>query len=447
MIEAPVKRAETYLEKAAKLHPSAVDLSLGRVQRLLHELGRPQDELPPAFHVTGTNGKGSTVAFIRSILEADGKRVHTYTSPHMRRFHERIRVATGPGVSAPVEDEILVDAMERVDTVNAGRPITFFEMTTAAAFMVFAEHPADALVCEVGLGGRYDATNVIGTTDVAVMAPVDLDHPEFLGKTRTAVAREKVGIARSYTPLVSARQDEEALLMIHEEAKRLEAELFLCGSHWDVYEQDGRMIYQDKKALLDLPKPRRLLGRHQIENAGLAVAALKRSRMLEVSEEAMARGVENAFWPGRLQRITEGSFAAAAIRGGASEVWVDGGHNPHGAQAVAEAMAELDARDPKPLVIVMSMLKTKDYRGFLAAYSGLARAVRTAPAPHDSFLDPQTAATAAIAAGLEARACRSLEEAAASAANAAPGCRLLLTGSLYAVSAALSDDDAAGLQI
>ncbi len=429
------------LRKAGELHPATIDLSLGRILRLLHDLDRPQDRLPPAFHVAGTNGKGSTVAFISARLEAAGYSVHAYTSPHLKRFNERIRLGRPGGGSDIVDDDRLIEAMERCHRVNAGQRITFFEITTAAAMLLFSEHPADALVCEVGLGGRFDATNVLGNVDVSVITPVDLDHREFLGDDHATIAREKAGICRTNRPLVVSRQHPDAFDSITKEARRLMTPIHAFGRQWNAWMEGGRLVYQENETLLDLPPPRRLIGRHQAENAGAAVAAVRRGHHLSVSDGAIAEGVEHAFWPGRLQRLDRGPFYDAATRGGASEVWADGAHNPHGARSLAEWLADMNARDPKDVVMVAAILITKDAAGFFDAFRGIVRTVRTAPVPKtEAGFTPEEAAAVASRAGVDAQSCDSLEQAALLGAASAPGCRLILAGSLYAIGAALPDD-------
>ncbi|NEX92984.1 folylpolyglutamate synthase/dihydrofolate synthase family protein, partial [Caulobacter sp. 17J65-9] len=322
------------LERLKALHPKKIDLSLGRMQRLCSALGDPERKLPPVVHVAGTNGKGSTVAFIRAIAEAAGLKVHVYTSPHLVRFAERIRVA-----GRLIGDDELAGVLDRVEQANAGEPITFFEVTTAAAFVAFADTPADLCILEVGLGGKLDATNVIGAPAVSVIAPVDLDHREFLGGTIEEVAAEKAGILKRGGAAVIGRQSEAAFAVIEAQAERIGAPLTVLGRDFDAYPERGGLVFQGADRLLDLPTPS-LPGAHQIDNAGAAVAAAVLLNHPRIDEAAIARGLTAAVWPARFQKLTAGPLAERAQAAGA-ELYLDGGHNPHAARAVADALAAL----------------------------------------------------------------------------------------------------------
>ncbi|MBW3558642.1 MAG: bifunctional folylpolyglutamate synthase/dihydrofolate synthase, partial [Proteobacteria bacterium] len=279
------------LERLKRLHPRAIDLSLGRMEALLGRLGRPQDRLPPVVHVAGTNGKGSTAAFLRAVAEAAGLRVHVFTSPHLVRFAERIRLS-----GALIEDEALAEFLARTERANAETPVTFFEITTAAALLAFSETPADLLVLEVGLGGRFDATNVVAAPAVSVIAPVDLDHREFLGDDIGAIAAEKAGVLKPGRPAVIGRQGEAALAVIEGEAERLGAPLRVLGREFDAWADRGGMVFQDEAGLLDLPEPS-LFGGHQVDNAGLAIAAARALGDRRITPEAIEAGVAGATWP------------------------------------------------------------------------------------------------------------------------------------------------------
>ena len=293
--------SDVLLADLAKLHPKLIDLSLERIAVLMERLGAPQRRLPPVFHIAGTNGKGSTTTFIRGMLEAAGKRVHTYTSPHLIRFHERIRLARAPGVSSDIEEAELVDYLERVTAANAGDPMTFFEMTTAAAFVAFAEIPADAVVLEVGLGGRLDATNLITKPAVAVITPISLDHTELLADNVEDIAREKAGILKPGVTAVIGPQPQGVQDVLDEIGARVGARLVRFGQDFDAYEQNGRLVYQGEDRVLDCRLPE-LLGRHQIQNAGLAIAAILHSEAgLDVSEYAINEGIGRARWPARMK--------------------------------------------------------------------------------------------------------------------------------------------------
>ncbi|HEU4519624.1 MAG TPA: folylpolyglutamate synthase/dihydrofolate synthase family protein [Microvirga sp.] len=365
--------SDALIARFLALHPKTIDLSLGRVERLLAALGHPERRLPPVIHVAGTNGKGSTIAFMRAILEAAGLAVHVYTSPHLVRFHERVRLGSLGG-GRYVDEERLVHALSRCETVNAGQPITVFEITTAAAFLLFAETPADVLLLEVGLGGRVDATNVIAQPAAAVITPIGLDHAEYLGDTLGKIAFEKAGILKRGAPAVIAPQDyAEADAVLREEAARRGAAPVLVGAQdFSVHEEGGRLVYQDEDGLLDLPRPR-LVGRHQYVNAGTAIAALRAAGFAGFESSAFEAGMTRAEWPGRLQRLARGRLPALAPEG--CEIWLDGGHNPDGGRVLAAAMADLSERSDAPLVLVAGMLSTKDSEGFFRNFAGLAREV------------------------------------------------------------------------
>jgi dihydrofolate synthase/folylpolyglutamate synthase len=361
-------RSGAILERLLTLHPKRIDLVLERIERLLAALGHPEKKLPPIIHVAGTNGKGSTCAFARAMLEAQGLKVHVYTSPHLVHFHERIRLA-GSIIS---EDE-LAATLDDCERANDGAPITFFEITTAAAFLAFSRHPADALVLEVGLGGKYDATNVIKPA-ISVITPVGLDHQEFLGSSLAGIALEKAGIIKPRVPVVIGPQEDDARDVIMRRADALSAPAFFFGQDYFAHGEHGRMVYQDGDGLLDLPLPR-LRGSYQIENAAGAIAALRHARKGWAREDAVEQGLRHVEWPARLQRLTKGPLIALAPKG--AEVWLDGGHNPHAAHAVASAMADFEERSEKPLYLICGMLKTKDSEGFFAPFRGLARHVTT----------------------------------------------------------------------
>jgi dihydrofolate synthase/folylpolyglutamate synthase len=368
-----VSSSDALIARFLALHPKTIDLSLARIERLLADLGSPQRRLPPVIHVAGTNGKGSTIAFMRAILEAAGLAVHVYTSPHLVRFHERIRLgALGGGRF--VDEDRLVEALSRCETVNGGAPITVFEITTAAAFLLFAETPADVLLLEVGLGGRLDATNVIESPAATVVTPIGYDHAEYLGDTIERVAAEKAGIFRRDCPAVIAPQDypaAEKVLVAHAEA--VGAEPILVGQQdFSVDEERGRLVYQDDTGLLDLPRPR-LVGRHQFTNAGTAIAALRVAGFGGFESAAFEAGVTRAYWPGRLQRLGRGRLLTLAPEG--CELWLDGGHNVDGGRVLAAAMADLSERSDAPLVLIAGMLSTKDSEGFFKSFVGLAREV------------------------------------------------------------------------
>ena len=426
-----MNRSDAILERLFGLHPKKIDLSLGRIERLLNRLGRPQHRLPPVIHVAGTNGKGSVIAFLRAMLEADGKAVHVYTSPHLAYFHERIRLGSRDG-GALVGEEALVDALLECERVNEGETITHFEITTAAAFHLFAENPADYLLLEVGLGGRFDATNVINRPLASVITPVSFDHQQFLGDTLAEIAHQKSGILKPGVPAIIARQTDEALAVIERDADAVGAPLSISGRDWQVHEERGRLVYQDihdgEGGLLDLPPPR-LQGRYQYENAATAIATLRYALQMRLPAQTLADGLRNAEWPARLQRLDVPALMKAAPAG--TDLWLDGSHNAGGAAVLAQAMGELEEQLSRPLHIVIGMLHVKDAASYLVKFEGLAQSVTAIPVPgEDSGFPPEDLAEIALSLGFPARAAASLEEALA-ALPREPAPRILICGSLY----------------
>ncbi len=413
------------LERLRTLHPILIDLSLGRVQRLLGALGHPEHHLPPVIHVAGTNGKGSTVAFLRAMAEAAGLRVHAFTSPHLVRFAERIRVA-----GSLIGDDALATLLEQVETANAGEPITFFEITAAAALKAFADTPADLCVVEVGLGGRYDATNVFEAPALSVITPVDHDHHEYLGDTLAQIAGEKAGVLKASRPAVIGRQPEAALAVIEAQAARLGAPLIVAGRDFDAYAKGGRLVFQDEAGLLDLPLPG-LFGAHQVDNAGIAVAAVRALADPRIDEAAIAAGLIAARWPARMQRLTAGPLAEQARMRGA-DLWLDGGHNPHAARALAHAARSLQARDGRPVALIVGLLARKDAAGVFEALAGVGERVFTTGFASELAADPQGLASVAQAAGVPATACATVSEALAQTlAEDGPPPHVIICGSLY----------------
>ena len=417
--------ANAILTRLLDLHPRKIDLSLGRTERLLAAIGNPHLRLPPVIHVAGTNGKGSAVAFMRAMLEAAGRRAHVYTSPHLVRFNERIRLA-----GTLVTDDALGAALEECERANGGAPVTFFEITTAAAFLLFSQAPADALLLETGLGGRFDSTNVVAAPAATVITPVSMDHPEFLGTSVDKIAFEKAGIFKRGVPAVIGPQTGLALEVLEREALRHRAPVTLAGRDYHNREENGRLIYEDEHGLLDLPLPR-LAGRHQLDNAATAIAAL-RVVFPALHAPAIARGLAQVQWPARLQSLGKGRLVEMAPHG--AELWLDGGHNEDGGRVLGQAMADFEDRHPRPLVIVCGTLASKDTAGFLRAFKGLAQEVIAVPVAGEHAGRPaRDVAAAASMAGLHAVACDGVEAAlrylAAREWRIAP--RILVCGSLY----------------
>lgn len=431
---------ERILARLRDRRPSLIDLSLDRIRAVLNRLGDPQRALPPVMHVAGTNGKGSVIAFAKAVLEAQGLAAHAYTSPHLASFNERIYLGAKGG-GGPIEDDDLAAALDACDEAAGDDPITFFEITTCAAFYAFANRPADAVLLEVGLGGRLDATNVIDRPAASVITPIGIDHRDFLGDTIEQIALEKAGIFKPGAPAVSGRQSESANGVLESEARRIGAPLNQFGRQWAVYEEYGRVVFRDHSELFDFTRPK-LAGPHQIDNAGLAIAAL-RAGGFPTTQQAIEAGMRDARWPARMQRLRNGPLIDRAEKnlGGKPEIWLDGAHNPHASYAIARAFADLNDKAALPLVLICAMKETKDAEEFLSAFSGVARAVIAPEAPFEPALPASEIAAAAANAGLAARRAASLEDAIDVACELAPdGPRILIVGSLYLAGAVLAEN-------
>ena len=418
------------IARLSALHPSAIDLSLERMHRLLQQLDHPERKLPPVIHVAGTNGKGSTIAYLRAILEAADLRVHAYTSPSLVRINERFRLGRA-GVGVLVGDDELYAALEHCEQANAGAPITIFEIETAAALWLFARHPADIVLLEVGLGGRLDATNVIEEPLASVIAPISMDHTEFLGDNLSAIAREKAEIIKRGVPVISSEQPPEALGVIEQQARRVRAPLHAAGQQWHVSIERGRLVYQDDRGLMDLPAPK-LFGRHQFDNAGLAIATLRAQDRFKIGPAAFEAGILDAEWPARMQRLASGALLAQAPQG--SEIWLDGGHNAEGGRVAAAALGDLEERVSRPLVVIAGMMANKDANAFLANFAGLTRHIIAVKIPdRDNPMAPDRLADAGRALGMRVETSASVEAALRSLARLAYEVppRILITGSLY----------------
>ncbi len=431
MTIAPQRGSDAVLDRLMALHPKLIDLTLDRMWQVLAALGDPQDRLPPVFHVAGTNGKGSTCAYLRAALEAAGYRVLVYTSPHLMHFHERIRLA---GEIIPESD--LLALLEECETANGGKSITFFEITTAAALLAFSRTPADALILEVGLGGRLDATNVVDRPLVSVLTPIAMDHQQFLGNTLAAIATEKAGILKPGVPAVSAAQTEDARRGLGRRADRTGTHIRFGDEDWHAREEQGRLVFQDDRGLLDLPLPR-LPGAHQIANAGLAIAALRAQDTFTLTTGEFETAMTTMEWPGRLQCLTEGSVSERA--GPDVQLWLDGGHNPHAARAISQAMAELEMRNPMPLHLIAGMMSTKDAGGFFECFSDLAQNAYFVPIPGEiNGANPRTLAEQAGNQGIPSFVADSVGEALDRISENVRGPRrILICGSLYFAGAIL----------
>ena len=423
--------SDVILERLTKLHPKLIDLSLERVETLLGDLGRPHDNLPPVVHVAGTNGKGSVIAFLRAILEAAGYRVHAFTSPHLVRFNERIRVA-----GTEIGDEALSVLLEECERVNAGRPITFFEITTAAAMLAFARTPADITLLETGLGGRLDATNTVKNPLLTAITPVSMDHQNFLGNTIEEIAGEKAGIMKPGIPCLVAAQTRKGARILTAKADATGTPLVLEGKDWFVLSRGQKFSYRSGETIRDLPIPS-LTGKHQLRNAGHAIAVADRLQGFEISDAAIAEGLGAARWPARLQRLHRGPLAELLPEGW--ELWLDGGHNPAAGKVLADHTRNW--RD-RPLHLVFGMMTGKDPIGFLKPLESVAASLRGIPIPNENgSLPGEKAALAAEYLGIEAETAESVQAAIRSVTEKCEiPARILICGSLYLAGYILRDN-------
>ncbi|WP_299555585.1 folylpolyglutamate synthase/dihydrofolate synthase family protein [uncultured Tateyamaria sp.] len=420
--------SDAILARMMALHPKVIDLTLDRVWRLLEALGNPQNDLPPVIHIAGTNGKGSTQAMIRAGLEAAGHRVHAYTSPHLARFHERVRLA-----GELISEADLTAYLDECYAANGGADITYFEITTCAAILAFARTPADYTLLEVGLGGRLDATNIIDAPALTIITPVSMDHEAFLGDTLAKIAGEKAGIIKRSVPCIVGPQDEDGLDVIEAQAARLGAPLQAYGQHWHAAPERDGMIYQDEAGLLDLPRPA-LPGDHQIQNAGMALAAL---RHLGCDEGACHAAVTQAHWPARMQRLRSGPLAERAVQAGA-ELWLDGGHNPAAGAALSSVLQSLPKR---PTHLICGMLNTKDARGYMAPLATEVDSLTALSIPGEANTLPAAeTAKAARDVGMTAHEADDVGTALEAILTRDPNARVLICGSLYLAGAVLRDN-------
>ena len=428
------------LARLAALHPKKIDLGLERIERVLKALDNPQFKLPPVIHIAGTNGKGSTVAFLKAMVEAQGLKAHVYTSPHLVHFRERIVVG-----SQEISDDMLIDVLTRVETANDGKPLSFFEATTAAAYLAFSETSADVAIIEVGLGGRYDATNVIEHPSAVGITPIAYDHAEFLGRDLAGIAREKAGIFKWHAPIFIGAQSDLANAVLDAEASKFNAVPKIFGQDFRSYIEQGRMVFEDESQVMDLPLPG-LVGSHQIQNAGLAIAL---ATHLQLKPASISKGLNRVSWPARMQPITRGPLydMVKDING---ELWLDGGHNPHAGQVLASTVTSLEARSPRPLILVMGILANKDVGGFLDNFKGVASGLIALDISGHTSLAPETLLELARHRGLKGDVADDLTQAVSKAIKLGVSQfkdehdnppRILICGSLYLAGQVLALSD------
>ena len=419
-------RADSLISELSKIHPKGFDLSLVRITELLEKLGRPQAKIPPCIHVAGTNGKGSTIAFCRAILEAQGYKVHVHTSPHLVNWHERYRLA-----GELVSDEVLAKAIDRVATANNDEPITVFEILSAVMFVLFSEHPADFCLVEVGLGGRFDATNVIEEPLVSAIAPIAMDHQAYLGDTLEAIAFEKGGIIKDGHPVAIGSQSDSAIEVLEGLATERNSQIKIAGQDYDFYQQGVSFVYQDEDGLLDLPLPA-LAGEHQLSNAALAIASLRLAG-IPISADAYENAMRSVYWPGRFERLPKGKITSRL--NGHADIWLDGGHNPSAGEALAKSLARLNLQAKRKTLLVCGMINTKDPSGFFRAFNGLDTEVFTVPVTmSDAGIPASELSSMALQASLNAKSFETLADAIEEVSKRLAGendCRVLFCGSLY----------------
>ncbi len=424
-------RSDAILMRLLELHPKIIDLSLERMWRILERLGNPQKKLPPVIHIAGTNGKGSTLAITRAIMEAAGLKVHCYTSPHLVKFHERIRVA-----GELISEHDLSALLEECEVANGSEQITFFEITTAAAFLAFSRTPADYLILEVGLGGRLDATNVIDHPAVSVITSIGLDHQQYLGDTIEEIAREKAGILKRGVVGILGAQSAEVRDEIERVAENVGAPLKIANQDWQSYTQHGRLVFQDENGLLDLPLPA-LQGPHQIDNAGNAIAAIRALKDSRINDSAIEAGLLNVTWPARMQRLSNGHLNELLPLN--AELWLDGGHNGPAGVVLAQTLRELNAKSPRPLIMIWGMLNTKHPGAFIANFKSLAKHVITIAIPGEiNTIAADELGLMAKQNGIASFSAPSLENALEQAAVLHPAPRIVICGSLYLAGHALA---------
>ena len=425
------------LERLLKLHPKLIDLSLSRLKKLLDSLGNPEENLPPIIHVAGTNGKGSTVATLAAIYKSAGYRVHIYTSPHLVRFTERI-VVSGSEISKNYLEELLIEC----EDANNGENITFFEITTAAAMLAFSRNPADLLLLEVGLGGRFDATNVIETPTLSVITPVSMDHQDFLGNTIDEIAFEKAGILKPSVPAIIGPQTNEALNVIKRRALELGSSAYIFGEDWNISPANNQLMFKIGSKSSIVPRPN-LLGDHQIQNAGCALASVKLlNGQFPVSPQEIDMGLVSINWPARLQKLKEGNLIENLLED--VEIWIDGGHNQDAAKAIASTLRDWRTASPEISIhMVFGALNNRCPQNFLQYFTNVIDTIRAVDIPGETnALSALEIETAARECGLKAYPAKGISPAITDIiSNSSGKRRILICGSLYLAGAVLRENN------
>jgi len=422
-----LSKSDVVLDRLLSLHPKIIDLTLDRVTRLLKKLNNPEDKISQVVHIAGTNGKGSTQAFLRAAIESSGESAHVYTSPHLTRFHERIRVA-----GSLISENVLADILNECELANNGKPITFFEITTCAAFLIFSRIKADYTLLEVGLGGRLDATNILKKPKLTIITPISMDHVQFLGSTIEQIANEKAGIIKEGIPCIVGHQSKDAIDVIKKRAIELKSKLKIYGEHWQVYAKSDKLIFKDAMGFLELPLPK-LIGQHQIENAGTAIAAM---RELSIPDEACKESMKNVYWPARMQRLESGPLVKMANE---SEIWLDGGHNQAAGIAISNALEQLPKG--RTNILICGMLKTKDLKAFLNPLFNSAKflyGIRIQGEENSN--SAETIVNQAREIGFSAFKTQKVSDAILQIIKAHPNSRIIICGSLFLAGKILQDN-------
>ena len=422
-----LSKSDVVLDRLLSLHPKIIDLTLDRVTRLLKKLNNPEDKISQVVHIAGTNGKGSTQAFLRAAIESSGESAHVYTSPHLTRFHERIRVA-----GSLISENVLADILNECELANNGKPITYFEITTCAAFLIFSRIKADYTLLEVGLGGRLDATNILKKPKLTIITPISMDHVQFLGSTIEQIANEKAGIIKEGIPCIVGHQSKDAIDVIKKRAIELKSKLKIYGEHWQVYAKSDKLIFKDAMGFLELPLPK-LIGQHQIENAGTAIAAM---RELSIPGEACKESMKNVYWPARMQRLESGPLVKMANE---SEIWLDGGHNQAAGIAISNALEQLPKG--RTNILICGMLKTKDLKAFLNPLFNSAKflyGIRIQGEENSN--SAETIVNQAREIGFSAFKTQKVSDAILQIIKAHPNSRIIICGSLFLAGKILQDN-------